>query len=502
MRNIIILLSGLAFLSACQEDTIELQSYGRLIGEVLDATSLAPLPSATITTNPESDLLVSDEFGEFIIDSLLEGSYSIRARLSGYDDGVVSVQIDGDRITSIKILMKRADEDNRPPALPSAPQPANGARGLDPSLTLSWNGFDSDGDTLTYDVFLYSSDTTLAIPLVLNTRDTFLSLDGMRFNKMYYWQVVAKDGINPAVYGEVWSFSVKPFPVDEYRYVFVRPVNGSFTIFAGDQPVDSLERSYQLTDGLKAYWRPKLRPQLRDEMAVLHLRGAEVHISVLGRDGSNPRPVTSSVPLRSKNETTASFCWSPNGDRLLYMNFGKLYQINKDGSGLAQVAEADPGYLFTGVDWTLFNNTIVATAERPDSRETKLYLFRLGEAAVSILDSTLLGQVRHPTFSPTGKTIAFSFNSNSNFSAEGLPLNSQVFVYNTETGSLINLSFVKEPGTNDVQPRFTQGGAKVLFVNKPTDNIGPSKVMLMDVGTTSSQQRIVLFENADMPDWN
>ena len=34
------------------EDTIDIKSYGRLIGEVLDANSLLPLAGVSITTNP------------------------------------------------------------------------------------------------------------------------------------------------------------------------------------------------------------------------------------------------------------------------------------------------------------------------------------------------------------------------------------------------------------------------------------------------------------------
>lgn len=503
MRKTFIFILGLAFLSSCQENTIELKFYGQLMGEVLESGTLAPIPGVTLTTNPETDFIVSDEFGEFVVDSLLEGTYSVRARKEGYTDGVISVQIDGERITSVKILMSKNTEANSPPALPGVPLPANGAGGQEPELTLSWSGSDPDGDTLSYDVYLFSSDTSMAIPIALATTDTFVTVSSMGFSKMYYWQVVANDNINPPVYGEVWSFSIRDFPSNDYRYTFVRPVNSTFTLFAGNEPLEDAERSYQLTDGMKAYWRPKLRPQLRDDMAALYLKGAEVHIALMGRDGENPRQVTAAIPLRSKSEIDASYCWSPNGDKLLYMNFGNLYQINPDGSGLAYVASADPGYLFTAVDWTLYdNNTIVAAAERPDSRQSRLYLFRMGEPAVSILDSTLLGQIRHPTFSPSGKMIAFSFNSNSNFSADGQPLNSQILAYNTETGALINLSFNKEPGTNDMQPRFTQGGAKILFVNRDTDNIDPPLVMVMDVLTTSNQRRTLLFSNADMPDWN
>lgn len=498
-------MAALLFLGSCREDTISIDSYGRLIGEVLDSETLAPIPGANITTNPETNLEVTDEFGEFVIDSLLEGSYSIRGRVSGYEDGIISVQVQGDRITSVKLLLSKSLDLNSPPSVPTVVQPANGERGLDPGVTLAWAGTDPDGDSLTYDVYLFTSDTSTAIPLALETTDTFLQIHNMDFGRLYYWQVVADDGVNPPVFGEVWSFSVREYPKDEFRYVFVRPVDGNFALFGGKAPLDPMdeELAFQLTGGNRPFWRPRLRPILRDEMAALHLVGTEIHIYTMNRDGSEPMQVTNNVPLRSKDENLASYCWSPTGDQLLYMNFGRLYKINKDGSGLTLIAEADDGFLFTGVDWTsLNNNTIVATAERPDSYRSKLYLFQMDSVPATRLETVLDGQIRSPVFAPSGKLIAFSFNSANDFAADGRPLNSQILVYNTDTGSLINLSFAKTPGTIDVQPRFTNGGAKVLFVNKASDNIGPSRVLQMDVLTTQNQTRTLLFNNADMPDWN
>ncbi len=506
MKKLIYLFALVISLGSCREDTIDLQTYGRLIGEVLDAETLVPVPGVSITTNPESDLAITDEFGEFVIDSLLEGSYSIRGRVAGYDDGILSVQVEGDRINSIKLLMAKSVDDNSPPSRPNVIQPATGAQGVSPGLTFSWSSADMDGDSLLYDVFLFTSDTSTAIPLARETPDTFLQIENLGFGRQYFWQVVVDDGVNPAVFGEVWSFSVQEYPKDEYRFTFVRPAGGNLVLFGGREPMDvnDEELSFQLTNANRSYWRPRLRPVLRDQMAALRLIDNEPHIFVMERDGSHPQRVTSAVPLRSKDENIASYCWSPTGDQLLYMNFGRLYRINKDGSGLSLIAEADDGYFFTGVDWTpLDNNTIVATAERPDSYHSKLYIFQMDSVPATRPETELDGLIRSPVFDPTGKRIAFSFNSANSLSADGRPLDSQIWIFNRQTGGITNYSFEKEPGTNDSQPRFTNGGTKILFVNKASDNIGPSRVMLMDVQTNSQNQtRVLLFDNADMPDWN
>ncbi|MCO6478869.1 MAG: carboxypeptidase regulatory-like domain-containing protein [Phaeodactylibacter sp.] len=506
MKKLIYLFAFVAFLGGCREDTIDLQTYGRLVGEVLDAETLVPIAGVSITTNPESDLVITDEFGEFVIDSLLEGSYSVRGRATGYDDGALSIQVEGDRTNSIKLLLSKSTEDNSPPSLPSVIQPAAGAQGLSPNLTLSWSSADSDGDPLLYDVYLFTSDTSSAIPLAMETPDTFLQVENLGFGRQYFWQVVVDDGVKPAVFGEVWSFSIQEYPKDEYRYAFVRPAGSNLALFGGREPIseNDEELSFQLTNANRSYWRPRLRPVLRDQMAALRLVDNEPHIFVMERDGSQAQRVTNAVPVRSKDENIASYCWSPTGDQLLYMNFGQLYRINKDGSGLRLVAEAEDGYFFTGVDWTpLDNNTIVATAERPGSYHSKLYIFQMDSVPATRPETELNGMIRSPVFDPTGRRIAFSFNSANDLSADGRPLNSQIWIFNRQTGGITNYSFGKAPGTNDSQPRFTNDGAKILFVNKPSDNIGTSRVMLMDVQTNSQNQtRVLLFNDADMPDWN
>lgn len=507
MKKISFFLTALIFLGSCREDTLEFQSYGRLIGEVLDADSLVPITGVSITTNPETELVATDELGEFLIDSLLEGSYSIRGRLAGYEDAIISVQLQGDRTNSVTLLMSKDLSLNNPPSIPLVVQPADGAQGVDPNLTLAWTSSDANGDSLTYDVYLFPSDTSAGIPLALELADTFLNVEGMKFNQKYYWQVIAKDGVNPPTYGEVWSFGIREFPRDEYRYAFVRSVNGTLTIFGGTESLGATgeELSFQLTNGAKSYWRPRLRPILRDKMAALSVVGSDVHIFVLERDGANPRQVTPQhMPLRSKDASLASYCWSPTGDQLMYMNFGQLYRVNIDGSGLDLVAEADDGYLFTGVDWTARNNTIIATAERPGTFQSKLYKFRIGIDSVpeAILETELNGQIRHPVFAPDGKRIAFTYNDSGDFTANGLPNNTVIRVYNIETMSGHNVQLGKRAGTNDLQPKFTNGGAKILFVSKPVDNIGPSEVWIMDMTPTSQNNRTLLFNNADMPDWN
>ena len=100
-----------------------------------------------------------------------------------------------------------------------------------------------------------------------------------------------------------------------------------------------------------------------------------------------------------------------------------------------------------------------------------------------------------------GKQIIFSYNSANDFSALGEPLNTRIMVYDTESREVNDYSFKKPAGTNDLQPRFINGGADILFVNAATDDVNPRKVMVMDFTLINLQERRLIFESADMPDW-
>lgn len=98
---------------------------------------------------------------------------------------------------------------NRPPNVPGAPTPQDGATGLtssDPNLTipLKWRGGDPDGNVVTYTVRL---GTTSPPPQVATgVTNTTYTPDGLQGHTAYYWQIVASDGLSITL-GPVWQFS-------------------------------------------------------------------------------------------------------------------------------------------------------------------------------------------------------------------------------------------------------------------------------------------------------
>jgi len=66
-------------------------------------------------------------------------------------------------------------------------------------------------------------------------------------------------------------------------------------------------------------------------------------------------------------------------------------------------------------------------------------------------------------------------------------------------GNLSGIEFRgKEAGTNDLDPRFSPDGSKIIFVNTNNDGISVRNIMVMDI---DGRNRTILFEDAEMPDW-
>jgi len=74
------------------------------------------------------------------------------------------------------------------------------------TITLTWEGADSDNDTLKYDLFFgESSDFTSAFEENLTTESKEVTVES---GKTYYWKVNSIDPSNAKSIGQVWSFTV------------------------------------------------------------------------------------------------------------------------------------------------------------------------------------------------------------------------------------------------------------------------------------------------------
>ena len=74
----------LFFMYSCNEDKIDEGQTGTLTGNVVSMGDNLPLANVKVTTQPSSSTVFTDELGEFIIEDILIGQYSVQSEKEGY----------------------------------------------------------------------------------------------------------------------------------------------------------------------------------------------------------------------------------------------------------------------------------------------------------------------------------------------------------------------------------------------------------------------------------
>jgi len=65
---------------SCSEDTIDLEGLGAVKGRVVAVGTNEPLENVKISTNPSSSTVFTDVNGEYIIENIPSGDYSLAAQ--------------------------------------------------------------------------------------------------------------------------------------------------------------------------------------------------------------------------------------------------------------------------------------------------------------------------------------------------------------------------------------------------------------------------------------
>ncbi len=103
---------------------------------------------------------------------------------------------------------------NQPPEIPSSPVPGDGDTAVSVRTVLQWQDSDPDpADSLTYDVYLGTSDTHMAGICEARTVPSCVP-EGLEFNTTYYRQVMAKDAHGVETAGPVWHFTTFAYDGD------------------------------------------------------------------------------------------------------------------------------------------------------------------------------------------------------------------------------------------------------------------------------------------------
>ncbi|WP_400190319.1 carboxypeptidase regulatory-like domain-containing protein [Hymenobacter sp. B81] len=489
---VLVLLS--AVLTACEEETVEPTTFGAIEGTVRDARSNMPLANVVITTNPATTSFTTDAEGRFALPNLASGKYTLSAKKAEYKVETLSVTVGEGPATAVVVLLDKPVGSNSRPNAPVRAEPANGAGGLATAVTLRWSATDPDvTDSLRYDVVLYESNSTLQRTLLTNSRDTVVLATGLRYGTIYFWQITVRDKAGETTRGDVWSFQTQAFPT--LRYVFASTVAGNTDIYASDALAGNVT-TLRLTSTAAVETAPQLSPT-RDRIAFTSNATGQYQLYTMNRDGSDVRRLTT-LAVESYYNQGQGYCWSPDGAQLVYAHYDKLYRINRDGTGLLLLATAPAGRHFREMDWHGLANKIAVQTMGASIYDAEVYLLNPNGTGLTQVLGNQPGRLDSPGFSTDGRQLLYTRDLSGIDDATGRQLNAHILLQNPDGSGLLDLSAQKPAGTNDLWPRFSPDGAKIIFVNQANDNQSPPEVWTMDL---DGRNRARLFQNATLPDW-
>ncbi|HCX24314.1 MAG: hypothetical protein CMB80_22830 [Flammeovirgaceae bacterium] len=482
------LLGLLLLITSCLEEPIEPDQFGSVTGVVLNINNNKPLEGAEINTNPSSSVVYTDSLGEFTIGELAIGEYSFTAVIDGYNKTFVNATISAGTTTEVTIKM---EPEFFIPESAGDPIPTTGANKQSRNLSLSWSSSAVENDSVTYDVLVYESNIDTAIFKFHNLNDTTCSLENLRFETTYFWQVVSKASSGGQTNSPLWNFTTLDFP--DNRFLYVRNLNNSYQIFSSN---DSLTQKIQLTRNSFNSFSPKYN-SIRKEIAFCSTKDLNTHIYLMDYKGGNSRQITT-LPVAGYYSEGSEFCWWPNNGGVVYSHYDKLLSIDRNGSNLKTLALAPESRNFGDCDYNGVVNKIVVQTTGTLPYQNELYLMNPnGTDTVRIVDD-LPGIIENPAFSIDGTQIVYTRDVSGFESADGRQLDSRIFILDLSSMTVTDISTSKQKGTNDLRPRFSPFGSKIIFANVLNDGSGTVSTYTMDI---DGNNRNLLFENADMPNW-
>ena len=475
-------------LLGCKEEPFVPASLGSVFGQVILESDNTPIEDVQISTNPPSTTLFTDVEGRFAFENITTGSYSLRIEKAGYVTRLESITVIPEQTTNVVIKLTTDEEQNNPPSIPMLLTPTDEEE-VNVNTTFVWSCMDPDEDDLTYSLVLFENDLNMPVRTISDIQDSTYTIEDLNYDRQLYWQIIADDG-QETTYSATQAFQTSPIP--DFRYHFVREVDGQLKIFASDLA----DQEPCLSNPAANSWRPRLNPK-RDVLGFIANDGIDYHIYTMDRSGANVVKLTT-IPIDGYDNAELDFSWSPDGDRLAYMNNNKLYSLDTDGTNLKEIAVAPLGWTFAECDWSHQSDRILVRLVGQEPYNGLIYVVDLDGNYLNLIQSDVAGACGGGSWSIDGNFVLFTQDISGFESPDGRQLDSRIFLKNISTGAIVDLSDEKVPGTNDLDPRFSPDGAQVIFVNTSNDGISQRNIYSMDI---IELNRVLIAENAFMPDW-
>ena len=103
--GVCIVIAAVIAISACEDAMVDVDAYGSIEGTVLSDSTGEPVSQASVTTTPATEAIVTDNDGQFFLEDIPAGDYSITIRKSGFERSNVNVAVRGHEISRATILL-------------------------------------------------------------------------------------------------------------------------------------------------------------------------------------------------------------------------------------------------------------------------------------------------------------------------------------------------------------------------------------------------------------
>jgi len=481
----------LLIFSACTEDKVGLERFGTITGRVVDEQDLSGIANAQLITLPPTHTVLTDEQGNFEMLDVEPGDYELIVTKQDYFSDTIQVTVVSAAVSQVLFNLQKMSHDVFPPEFADNFFPADAQTDVSTDVIFQWQTT-NPGEEINFTLEIFEGDVEPAFRLQ-NLTDTFARVHGLKFETEYQWHVIAENQAG-AVTSDFLTFTTNSFP--EVPILYAKFVDEISQIFV----TDSLgEVHTQITQNNFHSWRPVANPQ-RTRIAFLSSRDFNTQLYTMTPEGTDIVRLTN-IPTGGYYNKGVGFAWLPDGERLVFSSYNRLYIINKDGTGLTHLTSIDPRRHFREVDWSPANDKIVTLTMNVNRYEGEMMIMNTDGSGKQVFLSGLPGALENPVFSPDGQRILYTYDVSGHQSAVGRQLDARIFEYNRQTGESTDLSSSKPPGTNDLGPRYLGNGENIVFIN--TRNVLGSQrnIWIMPSDTLQSDQRIQIVEDVEFPDW-
>ncbi|MGB5818524.1 MAG: carboxypeptidase-like regulatory domain-containing protein [Saonia sp.] len=493
------LFSLLLLMSACSEEPVDENVFGTLTGKVVAKGDNTPLVNVKVTTNPVSTTVFTDDDGNFEINTIQVGEYSLQAELADFQTAFEPANIIEGQSVSIVFELDSVQVNNSAPRTPLLLFPEDGVENIGSEAEFAWSSSVNDDDEINYSLELRNGSTN-EITTFDDLRDTTLVINNLEIGKNYFWQISADDGVNSVVKSALGSFATND--ATSNRFLYVRNIAGNNVIFSGSEPVgdadeDLNQNEIQLTSSNSNSYRPAKNNTV-NKIAFLRSVGAETHLFMINADGTDMKQVTSTISLAGFRQDELEYTWAENGAKLYFPNFNKLYAINQDGSGIEMIYELI-GEFISEVAVNPTNNLILLKTNDSAGYNARIIVVNLATNTVQEVVAGQVGALGGIDFSLDGTKVLFTRDVSEVENADYRQLDSRIFEYDLSSSITTAIATEKEVGTNDLDAKYSPDDGSIIFTNTSNDGISERRIYRITKNITNRREG--LFTNAFMPNW-